>query len=61
MPKEARVARHSRLTAACLSSPGFGKYQARRQSATGSKAAPCAAAQGSIGVLRVTSKVAPWW
>ena len=42
------------LTAACMSSPGFGKYQARRQRATGSKAAPFASAQGSIGVLRVT-------
>ena len=40
MPSEARVARHSRATAACMSSPGFGKYQARRQSATGSKTAP---------------------
>ena len=61
MPSEARVARHSRATAACMSSPAFGKYQARRQRATGSKAAPWASAQGSIGVLRVTSKVASWW
>ena len=44
-----------------MSSPGFGKYQARRQRATGSKAAPWASAQGSIGVFRVTSKVASLW
>ena len=59
MPRDARVALHSRSTAACISSPACGKYQARRHWATGSNTAPFASAQGSMGVLRVSWNVSP--
>ncbi len=62
IPSEARVARHSRATAASMSSPARGKWRARRHWATGSKTAPCASAQASMGVLRTASKCPPrWW
>ena len=45
IPTDARVAVHSRATAACMSSPVLGKHQARFHSPTSSKAAPVSAAQ----------------
>ena len=45
-----RTVAHSRLTAACMSSPACGKYQARFHWPTSSNTAPCASAQAWIGV-----------
>ncbi len=42
MPAALRTARHSRSTAACMSSPPRGKYQARFHWPTSSNTAPCA-------------------
>jgi len=62
MPTEARTARHSRLTAACMSSVPCGKYRARRHCETFSNTAPWAVAQGSITDLRTGWNSAPlWW
>jgi hypothetical protein len=40
MPTLVRVATASRFTAACMSSPGFGKYQGRIHCPTVSNSAP---------------------
>ena len=58
-PAVLRTVTHSRLTAACMSSPGFGKYQARFHWPTSSNTAPWASAQGWIAVLRVGSNSGP--
>ena len=55
MPTPSRTALHSRATAACRSSPAFGKYQARRHRATFSNRAPWASAHSWIGVVRIGS------
>ena len=58
-PAALRTVTHSRLTAACMSSPAFGKYQARFHWPTSSNTAPWASAQGWIAVLRVGSNSGP--
>ena len=58
-PAALRTVTHSRLTAACISSPALGKYQARFHWPTSSNTAPCASAQGWIAVRRVGSNSGP--
>ena len=54
-----RAARHSRATAACMSSPFLGKYHGRIQLPTGSSSALRAAWLAWMAVVRTGSKVSP--
>ena len=54
-----RAARHSRATAACMSSPFLGKYQGRIQLPTGSSSAWRATWLAWIAVVRTGSKASP--
>ncbi len=58
-PALSRTVTHSRLTAACMSSPPRGKYQARFHWPTSSNTAPCRSAQPWVAVRRVGSNSAP--
>ncbi len=59
MPQLPRTARHSRATAACMSSPARGKKRARFHWPTSSNTAPRATADSCIGVLRTGSNSSP--
>ena len=59
MPQALRMARHSRATAACMSSPARGKYLARFQRPTFSNTAPLAVAHSCVGVVRTGSNKSP--
>jgi hypothetical protein len=52
IPTPVRVATHSRATAACRSSPGFGKYHGRFHWPTFSKSAPCSSCHAWSAVVR---------
>ena len=59
MPAASRTAKHSRATAACMSSPGLGYHQGRCHWPTGSNTAPEASCHSCIAVRRTGSISGP--